>query len=139
MFFVFRQFLSVLLVFTFGMCPLRSQSAATADHIISAPALHRAVRDAARVRQANLAKVDKFLASEPAQQAMRGLKLDSAQVGRAAAVLSDAELSRLAAQAEKMPADVVAGEFGKRQVVKYAVLGAATAIIVWLVATHRAT
>ena len=139
MFFVFRQFLSVLLLLTLGVCPVWSQSAAVADHIVSAPALHRAVREAAQVRQTNLAKIDKFLGTEPAKQALSGLKLDSAQVSQAASVLTDEELSRLAAQAEKLQGDVAAGEIGKRQVVKYAVLGAATAIIVWLIASHRAT
>ena len=139
MIFVFRQFLSVLLLLTLGVCPVWSQSAAVTDHIVSAPALHQAVREAAQVRQANLAKVEKFLGSEPAKQAMSGLKLDSAQVSQAASVLTDEELSRLAARTEKLQGDVAAGEFGTRQVIKYAVLGAATTIIVWLIASHRAT
>ena len=53
--------------------------------------------------------------------------------------LSDEELSRLAALADKVQNDVVAGESAHRQILKYAIIGAATSILIWVIVTHRAT
>ena len=139
MFSFFRQFLSVLLLFTLGVVPVLPQTAPGTDHIVSIGDLHQSIRDAALIRQKNIAKIEKFLSTEPARKLLKTAKLDSAQVTHAIAELSDEELSRLATQSEKIQNDVVAGEGGKQRLAKYLILGAATTVLIWVIVTHRAT
>ena len=137
MFSLFRQSLSLLLLFTLGIVPVLPQTAA--DHIVSVGDLHQSIRAAALARQSNLAKLEKFLSTEPARKVLMAVKLDSAEVTQAISALSDEELSRLATQSEKIQNDVVAGEGGKQRVLKYVILGAATTILIWVIVSHRAT
>jgi len=137
MFSLFRQSLSLLLLFTLGVVPVLPQTAA--DHIVSVGDLHQSIRAAALARQSNLAKLEKFLSTEPARKVLMAVKLDSAQVTQAISALSDEELSRLATQSERIQSDVVAGEGGKQRLLKYVILGAATTILIWVIVSHRAT
>ena len=137
MFSLFRQSLSLLLLFTLGVVPVLPQTAA--DHIVSVVDLHQSIRAAAQARQSNLAKLEKFLSTEPARKVLMAVKLDSAQVTQAISALSDEELSRLATQSERIQSDVVAGEGGKQRLLKYVILGAATTILIWVIVSHRAT
>ena len=57
---------------------------------------------AAQARQSNLAKLEKFLSTEPARKVLKTAKLDSALVTHAISALSDEELSRLAIQSERI-------------------------------------
>ena len=134
---MFRQSLSLLLLFTLGVVPVLPQTAA--DHIVSVGDLHQSIRAAALARQSNLAKLEKFLSTEPARKVLMAVKLDSAQVTQAISALSDEELFRLATQSERIQNDVVAGEGGKQRLLKYVILGAATTILIWVIVTHRAT
>ena len=137
MFTMFRQCLCLLLLFTVGVVPVLPQTAA--DHIVSVGDLHQSIRAAALARQSNLATIEKLLSTEPARKALKAAKLDSAQVTQAISVLSDEELSRLAIQSERIQHDVVAGEGGKQRLVKYVVIGAAVAVLIWVIVSHRAT
>jgi len=137
MFSLFRQSLSLLLLFTLGVVPVLPQTAA--DHIVSVSDLHQSIRAAAQARQSNLAKLEKFLSTESARKVLMAVKLDSAQVTQAISALSDEELFRLATQSERIQNDVVAGEGGKQRLLKYVILGAATTILIWVIVTHRAT
>ena len=134
---MFRQSLSLLLLFTLGVVPVLPQTAA--DHIVSVGDLHQSIRAAALSRQSNLAKLEKFLSTEPARKVLMAVKLDSAQVTQAISALSDEELSRLATQSENIQNDVVAGEGGKQRLLKYVILGAAATILIWVIVSHRAT
>ena len=134
---LFRQSLSLLLLFTLGVVPVLPQTAA--DHIVSVGDLHQSIRAAALARQSNLAKLEKFLSTEPARKVLMAVKLDSAHVTQAISALSDEELSRLATQSERIQNDVVAGEGGKQRLLKYVILGAATTILIWVIVSHRAT
>jgi len=137
MFSLFRQSLSLLLLFTLGVVPVLPQTAA--DHIVSVVDLHQSIRAAALARQSNLAKLEEFLSTEPARKVLMAVKLDSAQITQAISALSDEELSRLATQSERIQSDVVAGEGGKQRLLKYVILGAATTILIWVIVSHRAT
>ncbi len=137
MFSLFRQSLSLLLLFTLGVVPVLPQTAA--DHIVSVSDLHQSIRAASLERQSNVAKLEKFLSTEPARKVLMAVQLDSAQVTRAISTLSDEELSRLATQSESIQHDVVAGEGGKQRLLKYVILGAATTILIWVIVSHRAT
>jgi len=134
---MFRQTLCLLLLFTLGVVPALPQTAA--DHIVSAGDIHQSLRAAALARQSNVAKLEKFLSTEPARKVLMAVKLDSAQVTQAISALSDEELSRLATQSENIQNDVVAGEGGKQRLLKYVILGAATTILIWVIVSHRAT
>src|ERR1051326_6287142 len=124
---MFRQFLCLLLLFTLGVVPALPQTAA--DHIVSVGDFHQSIRSAALARQSNVAKLEKFLSTEPARKVLQAVKLDSAQVTLAISNLSDEELSRLAVQSERIQHDVVAGEGGKQRLIKYVVIGAATTVL----------
>lgn len=134
-----RQSLSVLLLFTLGVVPLLPQSVPGADHIVSIGDLHQSIREAALTRQKNIAKIEKFLSTEPARNVLKTAKLDSTQVTHAISALSDEELSRLATQSDKIQNDIVAGDGGKQRLLKYAIIGAATTVLLWVILTHRAT
>jgi hypothetical protein len=139
MFSFFRPSLSLLLLFTLSVLPVLPQSSRAADHVVSVGDLHQSILAVAQARQTNLAKIERFLATEPAREALRAMKVDSAQITQAISVLSDEELSRLAVQSDKIQKDVTAGELRKGQLVKYVVLAAATTLLIWVIVTHRAT
>ncbi|HXI38551.1 MAG TPA: hypothetical protein VNH83_01165 [Bryobacteraceae bacterium] len=126
-----------MLLFTLGVVPALPQTAA--DHIVSVGDFHQSIRSAALARQSNVAKLEKFLSTEPARKVLQAVKLDSAQVTLAISNLSDEELSRLAVQSERIQHDVVAGEGGKQRLIKYVVIGAATTVLLWVILSHRAT
>ena len=134
---MFRQTLCLLLLFTLGVVPALPQTAA--DHIVSLGDIHQSIRAASQERQSNVAKLEKFLSTEPARKVLMAVQLDAAQVTQAISTLSDEELSRLAAQSESIQHDVVAGEGGKQRLLKYVILGAATTILIWVIVSHRAT
>ena len=134
---MFRQSLCLFLLFTLGVVPALPQN--SVDHIVSLGAVHQSIRAAALERQSNVAKLEKFLSTEPAQKVLQAVKLDSAQVTQAMAVLSDEELSRLATESDRIQHDVVAGEGGKQRLIKYVVIGAAATILIWVIVSHRAT
>jgi hypothetical protein len=119
---LFRQSFSTLLLFTVVVVPALPQSAPGPDGIVSAGDPQHSVVAASPPRQTDLAQG----------------KIDSAENHQANSVLSDEQSPRLDAQSKKAPKDVIAGK-RKRRLAKYAVLGAATTVIVWLIASHRAT
>jgi hypothetical protein len=139
MFSFLRQSLSILLLFTLVAVPALPQSAPEPGHIVSLEDIQQSILADSQARQANIAKIESFLATEPARKTLHAMKMDSAQINQAISVLSDEELSRLAAQSEKVKKDVIAGDRGKRRLLKYVILGAATTVIVWLIVSHRAT
>ncbi len=135
---MFRQSLSLLLLFTLGLVPALPQNAA-GDHVVSVGDIHQSIRAASLERQSNVTKLEKFLSTEAARKVLQAVMLDSGQVTQAISNLSDEELSRLAAQSENLQNDVVAGEGGKQRLIKYAVIGAAVTILIWVIVSHRAT
>ncbi|PYT23046.1 MAG: hypothetical protein DMG57_33325 [Acidobacteria bacterium] len=134
-----RPYLSIVLLFTLAVFPALPQAAPGRDHIVSAADLHRAVRATGEARQADLTKIERFLSTETARQALKKADLDPVRITQAVSVFSDEELSRLAALADKVQNDVVAGESAHRQILKYAIIGAATSILIWVIVTHKAT
>ncbi len=104
-----------------------------ADHVVSPAELRAEVRDAARARERNAAKLRGFLGSEAARTAMARAELNAAKVDRAIASLSDQELARLAARADSIEKDFAAGRLTNSQVT-YIILGAILIIVVAIVA-----
>ena len=77
---MFRQSLSLLLLFTLGVVPVLPQTAA--DHIVSVGDLHQSIRAAALSRQSNLAKLEKFLSTEPARKVLMAVRSEERRVGK---------------------------------------------------------
>ena len=66
-----RPYLSIVLLFTLAVFPALPQAAPGRDHIVSAADLHRAVRATGEARQADLTKIERFLSTETARQALK--------------------------------------------------------------------
>lgn len=134
MFFRFRQLPIMLAFLSLGVLPLLPQT--TQDHIVTAPDLHQAVRSATQSRQDNLAKLDKFFASEPARKALETVKMDPVKVSRSLTLLSDEELANLAARSDQMQRDVAAGSLTNTQIT-YILIALATAVIILVIVAAR--
>ncbi len=104
------------------------------DHVVSKAELQQEIKAAAHARQRNLAKVEKFLSSEPARKALRAAKIDSVKVEKAVSSLNDEELARLALRGEKAQDDFAAGALTNEQLT-YVAIALAAAVIV-LIATR---
>ncbi len=107
-------------------------SLAAADHVVPIAELHRQIESAAQARQANLAKVDKFLSLDPVQNALRTARMDGSTIQKAVALLSDDELARLANRTDKVQADVTGGALTNQQLT-YIIIALATAVIILVI------
>ncbi len=122
--------LIAVLVFAF-QSPL---AAATQNHVVSPAELQQATASAARTRQQNIAKVNKFFSSEQAQKSLKSAHLDPVQIKKAVPSLSDQELARLASRADKAQKDFAAGALNNQQIT-YILIAIGAAVIV-LIAVH---
>ncbi len=105
------------------------------DHVVSESDLRAEVRGAAEARQANVARVQAFLASDAAQEALRSLKLDPARMQKAIPVLGDEELARLAARIDQENFAAGGLTLSNTQVT-YLILAIAVVVIVAILATR---
>ena len=99
------------------------------EHVVAPAELQQATASAARSRQQNIDKVEKFFSSEQAEKALKSAHLDAVQVKQAVPTLSNQELARLASQADKAQKDFVAGALTNQQIT-YILIALATAVIV---------
>lgn len=129
-----RQLPIMLALLSLGVFPLLSET--RQDHIVPAPDLHQAVRTAAQSRQDNLAKLDRFFASEPARKALETVKLEPVKVSRSLTLLSDEELANLAARSDKLQSDVAAGSLSNQQIT-YILIALATAVLILVIVAAR--
>lgn len=86
------------------------------------------------MRQQNVAKVQKFFSSRQAEQALKSAHLDPVQIKDAVPSLSDQELARLAARADKAQKNFAAGSLTNQQIT-YILIALGTAVVV-LIATR---
>jgi hypothetical protein len=108
--------------------------AAPQNHVVSPSELQQATASAARTRQQNITKVEKFFSSEQAEKALKSAQLDPVQVKQAIPTLSDQELARLASRADKAQKDFAAGALTNQQIT-YILIALGAAVIV-LIAVH---
>jgi hypothetical protein len=99
------------------------------DHIVPPAELQQAAASAARSRQQNIDKVEKFFSSEQAEKVLKSAHLDAVQVKKAVPTLSNQELARLASRADKAHKDFAAGALTNQQIT-YILIALATAVIV---------
>ena len=104
--------------------------AQAAEHVVSPSELQKAAVNASRSRQQNLDTLKEFFSSEKAQNALRAAHTNPEQVKQAVASLSDEELAKLAARAQKAQADFAAGNLTDRDLIIILVLIAALILII---------
>lgn len=102
------------------------------SHVVPLTELHRDAAAATGTRQANLARVEKFFHSGAAQQALQTVRVDGQQVVNALPLLSDEELARLSARADKVDSDFAAGALTTQELT-YIVIALATAVIILVI------
>jgi hypothetical protein len=112
------------------------QSLRGQDHVVSPADLQKEVRAAAEARQANLAKVERLFSAEPVKKALTTAKIDPAKVGKAVSILTDEELARVAAQADRMQADLAAGALTNQEIT-YILIALATAVVILVIVEAR--
>jgi len=100
------------------------------EHLVSPTDLQEAAVDASQTRQKNLDTLNGFLASDKAKEALESANIDPQQVKKAVAGLSDEELAKLAARAQKAQSDFAAGSIGDRDLLIILVCIAALILII---------
>ena len=99
-------------------------------HVVEPDDLKKAVQAETDARQRNIETINRFLSSAGKTQKVFGsVGIDPAQVKTAVSSLSDQELERLAARAEKAQADVAAGRMSDRDLI-WVLIGLAALILI---------
>jgi hypothetical protein len=99
------------------------------SHVVSQADIHKELINATQTRQKNLQKVERLMTSGEALKALESARMNPEQVNAAISTLSDAELARLAARADKLDQDFAAGKLSDRDLL-FIVLGIAALILI---------
>jgi len=99
------------------------------SHVVSQTDIHKELINATQTRQKDLQKVERLFASDEAMKALESARMNPEQVNAAISTLSDAELARLAARADKLDQDFAAGRLSERDLL-FVVLGVAAIILI---------
>lgn len=98
------------LVTALAICHALAPARAFADdHVVPLSELSQQARDAAATRAGNMADLQRVLSLPAAQDALRKARVDTGQMNRAIAQLSDDELSQLATKARSAEQEVQGG------------------------------
>ncbi|HET9318066.1 MAG TPA: hypothetical protein VFQ51_20905, partial [Vicinamibacteria bacterium] len=98
-----------LTVLSMTIVALVAGQALAEDHLVSREAARERVLDVATQRARSLATIDAVLATPAAAQAAQGLGADTGRLRAALPTLSDAEIADLAARADALQSNPVAG------------------------------
>ncbi|HOK46500.1 MAG TPA: hypothetical protein PLP04_04110 [Bryobacteraceae bacterium] len=105
------------------------------NHVVSSAELRSELRRASAARQRDIATLEKVLASPEGKKALASFKMDAGKVQQALHHLSDQELARLAAQANRVQEDFAAGTLTlTNQQVTYIIIGAIIIAVIAIVA-----
>jgi hypothetical protein len=106
-------------------------------HVVSSADLQKELKTAAGERDRNIATLEKFFDSDTAQRALSAAKLDPAKVRKSIPLLDDAELARLAAQADRAEVDFAASGISlTNQQVTYIIIGVIAIAIIAIIASR---
>ena len=105
---------------------------AAEDHVLKSAELHDAIVTAVEARQDHMAKINTLFSSDAGKKALGSAKVDSRKIETAVSLLSDQELARLAARAEKIQTDFSAGALSNQELT-YIVIALATAVIILVI------
>lgn len=106
------------------------------DHIVPLSEVHGLPLSRYETRQANIGKLEDFLGSEPVVRVLHTAKIDGRQVRDAVPMLSDAELSSLAARAQDVQSKFAAGSLSNQDLT-YVVIALATAVVILVIVEAR--
>ena len=126
---MFRAFVALLLVTAFP-----ALSMAETNHVVSQSDLQQHLVAASQLRAQNIQKVEQFLSTDAAAQAMHSARVNAQQVKNAVPSLSDQELAQLAARANTAQSAFAAGNLGTRDIA-IVVLGIVVVILI-IVVSH---
>lgn len=115
----------------FAILPaLRAQS--TAEHVVPLAELHRDAVEAARQREANLVKLDRFFSSSRAAAALKAMNMSGDEIRHAVAMLSDSEIASLSERAASTEASFAGGALNNQQLT-YIIIALATAVLILVI------
>jgi hypothetical protein len=98
-------------------------------HVVSQSDIHKELVNAAQTRQQNLEKTRRLFSSDETRKAMEAAKINPERVDTAVSTLSDEELARLAARADKLDQDFAAGRISDRDLL-IIILGIAALVLI---------
>ena len=98
-------------------------------HVVSPSDIHKELVNAAQTRRQNLQKVKGLFSSDETRKAMEEAQINPERVDAAVSMLSDEELARLAARADKLDQDFAAGRLSERDLL-FIILGVGVIILV---------
>lgn len=101
--------LGVALAIGFAAAPLKAQSHAKQQHVVTSDELNQQVERPAETRQANEDAVRHLLSSDAGQQALKSANIDYQRVDKAIGQLSDEEVAKLADRSRQAESDFAAG------------------------------
>jgi len=117
----------LILVMLLALPPsLRAQQ----QHVVSSADIRKELVNATQTRQQNRDKVRELFSSKAAQNALKKAGIDQGQVEAGISTLSDVELARLAARADKAQADFAAGRISDRDLIIILVVIAVIILII---------
>ncbi|HWG57470.1 MAG TPA: hypothetical protein VN661_00325 [Candidatus Acidoferrales bacterium] len=99
------------------------------QHVVTSSDLHQDLAKTMQTRQAQEAELEKLLSSEQAQKALKSAGVDYKLVEKGIPLLSDSELARLSARADRAQRDIAAGTLTNEQIT-YILIALATAVVV---------
>lgn len=101
-----RTLIACFLVALFAFPP---QNMLAQSHVVSPGELQQQVVASSQLRQQNIERLNQFFSSPLAQKALKDHHIDATQVKTAVSQLSDDELAKVAARADKAQKDFAAG------------------------------
>ena len=106
---------------------------ADSNHVVSQPDMQNQAVAASQARQQNIQKIQKFLSTDTAQQAMSSAHIDAEKVKNAVPNLNDQELAQMTQRVDKAQSAFAAGNLGTRDIA-IVVLGIVIVILIIVVA-----
>ncbi len=107
-----RQSIALLTIAAFLFSPFRGMSAEQIDHLIPAAELELELVAAEQQRQTDLQDLDRFLATDDAQELLARAGADPTEIRDAIPQLDDETLAELAEQSRQVEQDVSGGFIG---------------------------
>lgn len=100
------------------------------DHVVSPSELQRELAAASAVRQQNRERLESFLSSAEARQALKTAHISYSRVNMAVSQLSDSELAMLAQRSANAQAELAAGDINNHDLLLILVGVAALILII---------
>src|SRR5262249_57984665 len=118
------RLLPACFLLTLGVTSILAQT-----HVVSQADIHKELVNTAQTRQKNLEKTRRLFSSDETRKAMQSAQISPEKVDAAISTLSDDELARLAARADKLDQDFAAGRLDNRDLL-FVILGIAALVLI---------